>query len=321
MLVYNVEDYVERALLSALNQTYKDIEYLIVDDKGNDKSMDIVRNIIFTHPRREYVRIIEHPVNFGLGAARNSAIDAAKGKYLYFMDSDDEITSDCIQKLYGKMMETDVDVICGTYSQIDGTTVSHSKTKDVIEKDKEQMVLSYFNNRFPVTIWNKFYKISLIQTNNIKCVPHQTIEDNYFTFQILINAQSYSTISDITYIQHIRNTSITGGREGWNEKIFKQWPQIFNDLLDVLQKSSLEPTLKLKVKKRLFKRRIGISKLALKSPHNVQHYINDYLSSSFLKDKDTLFSGMLLFAYFISQMPLVVKKMFLLILIKLHNTN
>ena len=94
MPIYNVALYVERALLSALNQTFESIEFLIVDDKGSDNSMDIVRRIISEHPRGKDVRIIEHEKNIGLGATRNTAIDNANGEYLFFMDSDDEITPD-----------------------------------------------------------------------------------------------------------------------------------------------------------------------------------------------------------------------------------
>ena len=71
--IYNVSLFVERALLSVLNQTYDNIEYLIVDDKGQDDSMDIVHRIIKDHPRGKDVRIIEHPYNIGLGATRNTA--------------------------------------------------------------------------------------------------------------------------------------------------------------------------------------------------------------------------------------------------------
>lgn len=81
--IYNVSLFVERALLSVLNQTYDNIEYLIVDDKRQDDSMDIVHRIIKDHPRGKDVRIIEHPYNIGLGATRNTAIDNAQGEYLF----------------------------------------------------------------------------------------------------------------------------------------------------------------------------------------------------------------------------------------------
>ena len=101
--VYNVAAYVERALLSALNQTFPDIEYIIVDDKGTDNSMDIVRRVISEHPRGKDVRIIEQEVNKGLGAARDTMIANATAPYIYFMDSDDELTADAIALLYNAM--------------------------------------------------------------------------------------------------------------------------------------------------------------------------------------------------------------------------
>ena len=71
--VYNVEKYVENSILSALNQTYDDIEFLIIDDKGSDASMEIVKRIQSTHPRGNSIRIIDHGVNRGLATARNTA--------------------------------------------------------------------------------------------------------------------------------------------------------------------------------------------------------------------------------------------------------
>ena len=82
--VYNVEKYVENSILSALNQTYDDIEFLIIDDKGSDASMEIVKRIQSTHPRGNSIRIIDHGVNRGLATARNTAIDNAKGDFLFF---------------------------------------------------------------------------------------------------------------------------------------------------------------------------------------------------------------------------------------------
>jgi glycosyltransferase involved in cell wall biosynthesis len=306
--IYNVEKYVERALLSALSQTYEHIEYLIIDDKGNDQSMTIVENIVSTHPRKEQVCIIEHPANIGAGGTRNTAIEQAKGKYIFFMDSDDEITSDCIQKLYEEMIRTDVDVVCGSFIRVDGNEITPSNTENFIEKDQAQIVLSNFNNRFPVTVCNKLYKLSFLRENHIRCVPNQTVEDNYYTFQVLINAKSYGVIADNTYYRYMRSDSTTGGGGGWNEKIFGQWVQIFGDLLETLQKSSLDSNLKRQVKKKLFKKRWGISLLAIKSPYPVEHYINDYLNPAFMRDKDTLRSGYLLCACLFSCLPFGIKK-------------
>ena len=80
MPIYNVEKYIERALLSALNQTYQDLEILIVDDLGHDNSMNIVHQLKSTHPRGNCIRIITHKKNLGLGGTRSTAIESAQGK-------------------------------------------------------------------------------------------------------------------------------------------------------------------------------------------------------------------------------------------------
>ena len=115
--VYNVEKYVEKSLLSALNQDFSgSYEILVVDDKGTDKSMDIVRRVIENHKKGNIVRIVEHSENKGLGPARNTAINEAKGKYLFFLDSDDWITENCLTVLYGKAIETNAQVTVSNVS-------------------------------------------------------------------------------------------------------------------------------------------------------------------------------------------------------------
>ena len=119
MPIYNVEQYIERALLSALNQTYQNLEILIVDDLGHDNSMNIVYQLKHTHPRGNCIRIITHKKNLGLGGTRNTAIESAQGKYLYFMDSDDAIVPDCIETLYNIISQEKVDFVAAGINQID----------------------------------------------------------------------------------------------------------------------------------------------------------------------------------------------------------
>jgi glycosyltransferase involved in cell wall biosynthesis len=207
MPVYNVENYVERALLSALNQTFESIEYLIVDDKGTDNSMEIVRKIIATHPRGKDVRIIAHDVNIGLGAGRNSAIDNAQGKYLYFMDSDDEITPDCISFLYEKMMETPVDFVAASHTAM----LLSEQYKDfyyapvyvdtLIQSSDYAVAKAVYFEELQIMgySWNKLYNVNFLRGNNILCTPHHLPEDIFFTYQIILNAQSCRLLPNITY--------------------------------------------------------------------------------------------------------------------------
>lgn len=214
MPIYNVADYVERALLSALNQTFESIEFLIVDDCGTDNSMDIVRRVVAEHPRGKDVRIIEHPQNIGTGATKNTAIDNAKGEYLFFMDSDDEITSDCIEVLYKAMMEEPVDFVAGSYDRrkLNNQIIPgfHYPTMKIVGNSD---IMSYqykgYSPKITVFTWNKLYDISFLRRNNIKAIPNHINEDVTFTPQVIFNASSCYLLSHITLVYNIRENSIS----------------------------------------------------------------------------------------------------------------
>lgn len=237
MPIYNVEKYVERALNSALNQSFESIEYILVDDRGSDKSRDIVDAIIKNHPRRKDVRIIEHAVNIGLGGARNTAITNAQGAFIYFMDSDDEITPDCISILYEKMIETPVDFVAASHKYETRDTKSSSPHYGMIYPDKlvtcsEHAVAKAFyleKIRIYTTVWNKLYNMDFLRKNNIKCIPHHLNEDAFFTYQIILQAQSCRLVSDVTHIYYDTSNSIVKisvGSESISLKIAKAFEEI-----------------------------------------------------------------------------------------------
>ncbi len=168
MPIYNVEKYIERALLSALNQTYQNLEILIVDDLGHDNSMDIVYQLKSTHPRGNCIRIITHKKNLGLGGTRNTAIESAQGKYLYFMDSDDAIVPDCIETLYNIISHEKVDFVAAGINQIDENENSLKITNypNITRKGKLCMAQYFYEekNEIWVTTWNKLYNLSFLKT-------------------------------------------------------------------------------------------------------------------------------------------------------------
>lgn len=92
--VYNVEEYIQSTLESALAQTFSSIEILICDDCATDGSVDIIRSYQQTHPRGRDIRILHHSRNMGVGPSRNRLIQEARGHYLFFMDADDLIETD-----------------------------------------------------------------------------------------------------------------------------------------------------------------------------------------------------------------------------------
>ena len=97
--IYNVAPYVERCLYSALNQSYEDIELVLVDDCGTDNSMNIVSEVVEKYVGNKKISLFKHEHNLGLSAARNTGIKNATGDYLLFLDSDDEIPLNAVELL------------------------------------------------------------------------------------------------------------------------------------------------------------------------------------------------------------------------------
>lgn len=230
MPVYNVASCIERALLSALNQTFESIEFLIVDDRGTDNSMEIVRKIIAEHPKGKDVRIIEHPHNIGLGATRNTAIDNAKGEYLFFMDSDDEITLDCIEVLYKAMMEEPVDFVAGSYDRIIGENIKEGcyyerkVIRDTISEYiyKERKVIS-------VPTWNKLYSLLFLKENKLYCYPHHINEDSIFLHLMVSKCHSCLLIPQKTYFYYYRTDSTEANRlRGYSERNVNELVEVFD---------------------------------------------------------------------------------------------
>ena len=128
--VYNVENYIRESLLSALGQTFGSIEYILVDDCGTDHSMEIACSIVDGHPRRQDVRIVSHDRNRGLSAARNTGITAAAGRYVFFMDSDDELTPDCIERHYMVITQSSADFTIANIKLIGSKSINIKDVSD-----------------------------------------------------------------------------------------------------------------------------------------------------------------------------------------------
>lgn len=227
--VYNVEDYIEKSLLSALNQTFEDIEFLIIDDKSTDTSMEIVKRIRSTHPRGNSIRIIDHVVNKGLATVRNTAIDNASGEYLYFMDSDDIVAPETISKLYDVIIRENADIVEGSYQVC-------SNRGDILEKhiwspikvSGDFAICNWMKKcriYYDGYAWNKLYNLRFLSLNNVRCIDSQRNEDVFFSFQVVIYAKSFVTISDITYNYLMRPGSIVN--QGVDDIFYMHYLDIF----------------------------------------------------------------------------------------------
>lgn len=229
--IYNARTFIERTLLSALNQSYSDIEYLFIDDKGD--SMDIVRNIVENHPRKESVRIIDQKYNQGIAAARNAILDNATGKYLFTMDCDDVISLDCIETLYNKMQEHPVDFVAASFVRCDveGNEYPGCQYADTLIEGQGHPVAQYrYGEGKPlfVATWNKLYRLDFLKEYNIRCQNGHYNEDPWFTYQVIINARSCRLLPNCTlqYTCNPESVSGTAAFKGYSETIARQFVEI-----------------------------------------------------------------------------------------------
>ena len=171
--VYNVEKYVSNSLKSALEQDFEDFEILVVYDKSDDLSLDIVNHLLATHPNGKKARLIIREKKEGLGEARNTAIREALGKYIYFMDSDDFITPDAISKLYDSARRFDADVTIGSSYKTDGKRTWAEKDNEFpnLQYLEEGYFADYYFNTLrdimPSTAWNILFKMDFLRKNNL----------------------------------------------------------------------------------------------------------------------------------------------------------
>jgi glycosyltransferase involved in cell wall biosynthesis len=208
--VYNVESYIKDSLLSALNQTFESIEYIIVDDCGTDNSMVIAQEIIDVHPKREDIYIYHHEKNRGLSAARNTGLEKATGEFIFFMDSDDEITENCIELHYKKMIFENPDFVVS-----DVKVIGNLNPKEIVKQikfdniEKNEILKTFFLMEWPISAWNKLYRKSLIVENDIKFIEGLISEDYLWLYEISKKASKISVVHNKTYLYKLRANSIT----------------------------------------------------------------------------------------------------------------
>lgn len=230
MPVYNVEKYIERSLLSALSQTYSDIEYLIIDDKGTDNSIELVKKIACSHLRGRDIRIIDHGSNKGTGATKNTAISVARGQYIFFMDSDDTIAPNAIELLYNKIVETNSDLVCASYRVVkDGKTIDERIYPSIHVEGRcsisEWMIKT--NLFFHIPTWNKLYNVDFLRSNEIYCIPHHRNEDTVFSFQVALYAKSITSLDDVTYTYYMIPGSTV--HQSKNDFYYNQYLEILEE--------------------------------------------------------------------------------------------
>lgn len=219
MPVYGVEKYIEKCMHSILNQTFNDeFEILVIDDRGQDRSIDIVKDLQTSHPRGNNIRILTQPKNMGCWAARNRILEEAQGYYIFFIDSDDYISEDCIEKLYKEAVKYDADAVYGSVTTVDdkGNYIDHGQkclNQPYMffqgENDLARFAYKNLHPTFRDFIWNTLYKREFIVEHQLTFKQAKFNEDLMFSADLIPLIKTAVLIPDHTYFYVIRENSLS----------------------------------------------------------------------------------------------------------------
>ena len=207
--IYNMEEQIERSLKSIVEQTYKNIEVILVDDGSTDKTY---LKCLSLQNDDERIKVY-HKENGGSGPARNFGIEYSNGKYIYFPDADDYIEPSTIEILVNKMEETDVDLIVFGYKNVAQNGEIQKIKKYPNEKHFGEEIRSSYSN-YMTTIskygiqgapWNKFFKLEIIKKFNIEYPALRRHQDEGFIARYMSYVSSVLFISNILYTYYVND--------------------------------------------------------------------------------------------------------------------
>ena len=185
--VYNVEPYIRECFSSIAAQTYKGgMECIFVDDCGQDRSVEIIEELMADYHGSISFSIIHHEHNKGLSGARNTGIRHAIGDYLYFLDSDDTITPDCIEELAALAEKyPEVEVVQGSAkANTDWLQLKHSQVPEYSENFKWIRRTLLKRYVIPMTAWNKLVRRDFVLKHQLYFVEGMIHEDEIWNFML-----------------------------------------------------------------------------------------------------------------------------------------
>lgn len=212
---YNVERFLQECLDSIYdcNLCDSDFEVLCIDDCSPDNSIVVLeKNAVF----HSNLRIISHSVNKGLGGARNTGIQEARGRYLWFVDSDDKIIGNNLKSVLTKAIQEELDVLGFNYCRIDekGDVLSdHIVFDEWSTQDGLSFVEKYFGESIVQHmgfVWRFIYRVDYLRDHHLTFPENRFWEDTVFMPQALINADRVASVSEVLYSYRVNQSSISG---------------------------------------------------------------------------------------------------------------
>ena len=217
--IYNAEKYLNKCIKSLINQTKKELEFILVNDGSTDSSEEIIK--AYKDKRIKYFK----NKNQGIGKTRNFGMQKATGKYIMFLDSDDFLAANACEELFSKAEKENLDLVINNFYRVEEET---EKKVEVIIPDFKNTTLKE-NKRLLLDVnlapWNKLYKSELLKKNKIQFVEDLKYEDAPFVVEAMDKAKKIGHIKKFLNYYVIHKNSETTVRD---EKIF--------DIIEIVDK-------------------------------------------------------------------------------------
>lgn len=246
--VYNVELYLKEALDSVINQTMKDLEIIIVNDGSTDNSLNIIKEYEKKDTR---IKVINQK-NKGLSEARNSGLKIARGKYIYFMDSDDYIELDTLNSCYEEAEKNNLDFL---FFDADSFTVEKIKINNIdydrsillntfkVAAGSEYLENLLKNKIYKSPVWLNFIQLEFLKKIDLKFYPRIYHEDELFSFILYLRAKRVSYINRKFFKRRVRSNSIMRSQK--SEKNLIGYLTVVKELRKYKDIEKLETNIKL----------------------------------------------------------------------------
>lgn len=196
---YNAERTLDRTIRAILDQTYQNIEFIIIDDGSSDNSLAIVETYAKTDSR---IRLIRKQ-NTGVSDSRNIGLDAATGDWIYFVDADDWIVPDAVETFVLAAQNPACDLVVCDFYRVQGDVMSYKRgpAKGLISREKYATFMSHRPSNFYYTsLWNKIFKRDIIEVNSMRFdTKMQFGEDHVFILEYIMLVNKVSLIDRALY--------------------------------------------------------------------------------------------------------------------------
>ena len=197
---YKVEKYVGRCVESLFTQTYKNIEYVFVNDCSPDRSMEVINDYIDKYDIADKCKMIIHDKNLGISASRNDCLDNMTGDYFLFIDSDDYIDEDMVELLVDAALKENADISgCGYIEEYADHSVKYPQ---VYTNDHDEMMRAITLLTIKGVMWKLLVRSSIVTDNReeVRFIPDRNMVDDYlFCCQIFYYAKRFAGVNRCMY--------------------------------------------------------------------------------------------------------------------------